>query len=169
MSGARVGPPRSPWQDWLARLPGLRPDPRLPAGIPCRPGPFLRLRRGFLCSRRYPFIRDVAFDPGGTRASRINDGLHTACDVEDRLGFRDDIYFLAQSHAPHNRCLRFGPLVAMTPARLAPSLRATALAGRDLHPQDIAGFAQRSDNRKGNGCEWTCNRGPLVPKQKGAT
>ena len=32
----------------------------------------------------------------------------------------------------------------MTPARLAPSLPATALAGRDLHPQDIAGFAQRT-------------------------
>jgi hypothetical protein len=36
----------------------------------------------------------------------------------------------------------------MTPARLAPSLPATALAGRDLHPQDIAGFALRTDNRK---------------------
>jgi len=34
----------------------------------------------------------------------------------------------------------------MTPARLAPSLPATALAGRDLHPQDIAGFAQRTHN-----------------------
>jgi hypothetical protein len=35
----------------------------------------------------------------------------------------------------------------MTPARLAPSLPATALAGRDLHPQDIAGFAQRTPNK----------------------
>lgn len=36
----------------------------------------------------------------------------------------------------------------MTPARLTPSLPATALAGRDFHPQDIAGFAQRTDNVK---------------------
>ena len=34
----------------------------------------------------------------------------------------------------------------MTPARLAPSLPATALAGRDLHPQDIDSFAQRTPN-----------------------
>src|ERR1700745_1163855 len=29
-------------------------------------------------------------------------------------------YFGSQSHAPYDRCLRFGPRVAATPARLAP-------------------------------------------------
>lgn len=55
---------------------------------------------------------------------------------------------MAQSHTPHDRCPRFGPHVTITPARLAPSRPATALAGQDLHPQDIAGFAQRINNLK---------------------
>jgi YD repeat-containing protein len=38
----------------------------------------------------------------------------------------------------------------MTPARLAPSLPVTALAGRDSHPQDIAGFAQLTSSRNGD-------------------
>ena len=105
-------------------------QPKAPAGLP-----------GF---QRYPFIRDVAFDPGGVGPSRFIDGLHAAFNDENRLSLRDLIYFVAQSHTPHDRCLRFGPHVTMTPARLAPSLPATALAGRDLHPQDIAGFAQRT-------------------------
>lgn len=107
-------------------------QPKAPAGLP-----------GF---QRHPFIRDVAFDPGGVEPSRFNDGLHAAFNVENRLSLRDITYFVAQSHTPHDRCLRFGPHVTMTPARLAPSLPATALAGRDLHPQDIAGFAQRTPN-----------------------
>jgi len=103
-------------------------QPKAPVGLP-----------GF---QQHPFIRDVAFDPGGVGSSRFIDGFHAAFDVENRLSLRDRIYFLAQSHTPHDRCLRFAPLVTMAPARLAPSLPATALSGRDLHPQDIAGFAQ---------------------------
>src|SRR6185369_6094533 len=33
-------------------------------------------------------------------------------------------YFGSQSHTPYDRCLRFGPRVAATPARLAPALLA---------------------------------------------
>src|SRR6476660_3527738 len=33
-------------------------------------------------------------------------------------------YFGSQSHTPFDRCLRFGPRVAATPARLAPALLA---------------------------------------------
>src|SRR5271170_1462375 len=33
-------------------------------------------------------------------------------------------YFGSQSHTPYDRCLRFGPRVAATPARLAPVLPA---------------------------------------------
>src|SRR5438067_7585309 len=33
-------------------------------------------------------------------------------------------YFGSQSHTPYDRCLRFGPRVAATPARLAPALPA---------------------------------------------
>src|SRR5689334_17048461 len=33
-------------------------------------------------------------------------------------------YFGSQSHTPFNRCLRFGPRVTATPARLAPVLPA---------------------------------------------
>ena len=186
MSGARVAPPRSPWQDWLARLPGPASGPppscqeSLQAGAfpphasyyfpsaassVLHPGPPPRLSSvpssscplpdtpfgnqpkapaGLPGFQRHPFIRDVAFDPGGVEPSRFNDGLHAAFNVENRLSLRDITYFVAQSHTPHDRCLRFGPHVTMTPARLAPSLPATALAGRDLHPQDIAGFAQRT-------------------------
>jgi len=86
----------------------------------------------------------VAFDPGGVEPSRLNDGLHAAFEATNRLSLRDGRYFVAQSHTPHDLCLRFGAHVTVTPARLAPSLPAKALAGRDLHPQDIAGFAQRT-------------------------
>src|SRR5438270_14101791 len=33
-------------------------------------------------------------------------------------------YFGSRSHTPYDRCLRFGPRVAATPARLAPALPA---------------------------------------------
>src|SRR4051794_20703557 len=47
---------------------------------------------------------------------------------------------------PHDPCLRFGPSVARTPARLGPSLPAAALTGRDLHPQAIFSFTSAPRN-----------------------
>src|SRR5438093_245264 len=41
------------------------------------------------------------------------------------------------ARTPHDPCLRFGRCVATPPARLGPGLPATALAGRDFHPQVI--------------------------------
>jgi len=50
------------------------------------------------------------------------------------------IFYLSRlpTRTPHDPCLRFGPHVAVTPARLGPGLPATALARRDFHPQDIS-------------------------------
>ena len=75
---------------------------------------------------------------------RANGISHAAFSQLDGLGLHIIRNFVAQSHTPHDRCLRFGRRVAEAPARLAPSLPATALAGRDLHPQDIASFSQRT-------------------------
>src|SRR3954447_19681806 len=51
-------------------------------------------------------------------------------------------YFGSQSHTPYDRCLRFGPRVAATPARLAPVC--SALDGPDLHWQAHIGFSYRT-------------------------
>jgi len=45
---------------------------------------------------------------------------------------------------PHNPCLRFAPAVTDKRARLGPGLPATALAGRDFHPQAANSFSQRT-------------------------
>ena len=75
---------------------------------------------------------------------RANGISHAAFGTANSLGLHNNKYFVAQSHTPHDRCLRFGRRVAETPARLAPSLPATALAGRDFHLQDVASFSQRT-------------------------
>jgi hypothetical protein len=62
-------------------------QPKAPAGLP-----------GF---HRYPFIRDVAFDPGGVRTSRFNDGLHAAFDVTNRLGLRNFFLISWLNSTPH--------------------------------------------------------------------
>jgi len=62
-------------------------QPKAPAGLP-----------GF---QRYPFIRDVAFDPDGARTSRPNDGLHAAFDVANRLGLRDLFLISWLNPTPH--------------------------------------------------------------------
>ena len=62
-------------------------QPKAPAGLP-----------GF---QRYPFIRDVAFDPGGARTSRSNDGLHAAFNVANRLGLHDFFLISWLNPTPH--------------------------------------------------------------------
>ena len=73
---------------------------------------------------------------------RANGTSHTAFNSLNSLGLHDNNHFVAQSHTPHDRCLRFGRRVAETTARLASSLPAPALAGRDFHSQDIVSFSQ---------------------------
>ena len=143
MSGARVGLPRSPWQDWLARLPvpasgpppsrqdSLQagafpphasyyfpsaassvlhpgPPPRLSSvpdsGCPLSVTPFgnqPKAPAGLPGFQRYPFIRDVAFDPGGVEPSRLNDGLHAAFDATNRLGLRNFFLISWLNPTPH--------------------------------------------------------------------
>ena len=50
-------------------------------------------------------------------------------------------------HTLYDSCLRFGPHVTVTPARLGSNLPATALVGRDFHPQATASFAWRTPIR----------------------
>lgn len=138
-SGRLVHPGKIGWQG----CPALRPDLRLPARTPFRPGPSLRTPRTIFLRRhhqyytpvrhpalssvpdsgcplsdtpfgnqpkapaglpgfqQYPFIRDVAFDPGGARTSRANDGLHAAFNVANRLSLRDLFFISWLNPTPH--------------------------------------------------------------------
>jgi hypothetical protein len=86
-------------------------------------------------SRRWPFVREAALDPGGASPSRLAtahmqpsaSGMASASTIFTLSGLT--------ARTPHDPCLRFGPRVAATPARLGSGLPATALAGRDFHPQ----------------------------------
>jgi len=46
-------------------------------------------------------MRDMAFDPGGARTSRSNDGLHAAFDVANRLSLRDLLFISWLNPTPH--------------------------------------------------------------------
>ncbi len=57
--------------------------------------------------RRVPFARDVVFDPGRATAPRIA-ALHMLPSTDyDGLRPCDIEHFVAQSHTPRNRCVRF--------------------------------------------------------------
>ena len=89
-------------------------------------------------SRRWPFVREAALDPGGASPSRIA----TAHMLPSATGTASASTTFTLSglpaRTPHDPCLRFGPRVATRPARLGSGLPATALAGRDFHPQVIS-------------------------------
>ena len=70
--------------------------------------------------RNGPFGRDVVQAPGG--ASDLSHD-ETGCAAFAGAGASSasaTCRFRSQFHTPSNRCLRFGPRVAATPARLAP-------------------------------------------------
>ena len=69
--------------------------------------------------RRDPFVRDVASRPRQGDSASHNGAAHVAFDVEHRLGPCDIQDFVAQSHTPHDCCVRFAPAVADRRATLA--------------------------------------------------
>ena len=102
----------------LATVPPATRSPQAPVGSPV--------------FRRRPFVREAAHDPGGARSSRITmismlpsltgTNLASATVYLSRLTYR----------SPHDPCLRFGPRVAATPARLGPGLLARLWPDRTL-------------------------------------
>ena len=88
-------------------------------------------------SRRRPFVRDAIHDPGGASPPCMTAAYtwpSTAGTVSASTTFSlSGLSF----HTPHDSCLRFGPRVATTPARLGSDWSATTLVGRDFHPRAI--------------------------------
>ena len=66
--------------------------------------------------RRVPFVRDVALDPGDG-SSHIGTA-HVAFGSRDGLGPCNFRYFVAQSHTPHDHCVRFAAVVTSHDATL---------------------------------------------------
>ena len=88
-------------------------------------------------SRRRPFVRDVIHDPGGASPP----GMMAAYTWPSTAGTVSASTTFSLSglpfHTPHDSCLRFGPRVAATPARLGSDWSAPTLVGRDLHPRAV--------------------------------
>ncbi len=95
---------------------------------------------GYDSQPRQPFVRDAVHDPGGASPSRIA----TAHVLPSTTGTASASTAFTLSgltlRTPHDSCLRFERRVTATPARLGSDLPATALVGRDLHPQVSASF-----------------------------
>jgi hypothetical protein len=62
--------------------------------------------------QRDPCLRDVALDPGRVTTPRDDGAVHVAFDGRHSLGLCDRSDFVAQSHTPQARCVRFGHAVA---------------------------------------------------------
>ena len=94
--------------------------------------------------QRFPFVHDVVLDPDGAKSSR----LAMTHMLSSLMGINSTSATLHLSrltfHTLYGPCLRFGPHVTVTPARLGSNLPATALVGRDFHPQATASFAWRT-------------------------
>src|SRR5260221_12686109 len=84
---------------------------------------------------------------------RSRDGaVRVAFATTDRLGLCNFSDFVAQSHSPHDRCVRFRPAVAGRACNTRYRAARYALPGRDSHPLDRASFAWRT----------RCYRTPLL-------
>ncbi len=70
---------------------------------------------------------------------------HVAFDDVDGLGPCVVVTFVAQSHTPHDCCVRFVAAVADDPATLGTGRLATALPGPDFHRLDPASLPWRTD------------------------
>lgn len=113
---------------WLRRR-RLRYQRRRPAppSVNCPTDP-----AGSPGSRRRPFAREAVRDPGGASPSRVTT-VHTWPSLTGTSS-ASAIFKLSRliTRTPRNSCLRFGPRVAATRARLGSGLPATALTGRDV-------------------------------------
>ena len=61
---------------------------------------------GYPSFRRDPFARDVLLDPGGTAMPRMT-ALHMLRSTITTVSAPANSSFVAQSHTPRNRCVRF--------------------------------------------------------------
>src|SRR4029453_18697211 len=88
-------------------------------------------------SRRRPFVRDAIHDPGGASPSCITHA-YTWPSTTGTVSASTTFSLSGLSfRTPHDPCLRFGPRVTTTPARLGSARSATPLVGRDSHPPVI--------------------------------
>src|SRR5260370_28537780 len=93
--------------------------------------------------RRNPFMRDVASDPGRASAPRIT-ALHISPSTFPSSRPLRRSPFVAQSHTPHDRCVRFAPAVADGHATLA-SRPALPLTCTGLPPAGSRQLPWRTD------------------------
>jgi hypothetical protein len=107
---------------------------------PCAPPPSATIPTapvGSPGSRCWPFVREAACDPGGASPSRVATAHILPSATGTASASTTFILSGLPARTPHDPCLRFEPDVAARPARLGPDLPATALVGRDFHPQVI--------------------------------
>lgn len=84
---------------------------------------------GPLRFQRWPSVHDAAHDPGGATPSRLAMAhMLPSLDATSSASATLNLSRL-NTNALHGSCLRFGPRVTATPARLGSGLPATALAG----------------------------------------
>jgi hypothetical protein len=83
----------------------------------------------------------VAFDPGRATAPRGSGAAHVAFDGQHSLGLCNLSDYVAQSHSPLPRCVRFGRAVTGHARNTRYQAARYALPGRDLPPLDRASFA----------------------------
>jgi len=84
---------------------------------------------GPLRFQRWPSMHDAALDPGGATPSRLTMAhMLPSLDATSSASATLNLSRL-NTNALHGSCLRFGPRVTVTPARLGSGLPATALAG----------------------------------------
>src|SRR5436305_5960615 len=75
-----------------------------------------------------PSMHDAAHDPGGATPSRLAMAHMLPLDATSSASATLNLSRL-NTNTLHGSCLRFGPRVTATPARLGSGLPATALAG----------------------------------------
>ncbi len=116
---------------------------RSPLATHPRREPLQRTRPGLLGSENDP--SDVTRSTTPVERHRLAYRRCTCC-LHGREPTRPprNSAFRSLPRTPHDSCLRFGPCVTATPARLGPDLPATALARQDFHLQVTSSFAQRT-------------------------
>ena len=75
----------------------------------------------------------MLFDPDGVNSASLNGTAHVAFDLYDSLRPRDKGHFVAQSHTPRNRCVRFVAVVTAGSRNTRFQAACWALPGPDLH------------------------------------
>src|SRR4029453_11768653 len=121
------GPPPTPARPPTSVFPrGEPPSATMPTDPVGPPG-----------SRRRPFVREAIHDPGGASPSCITTA-YTWPSTTGTVSASTTFSLSGLSfRTPHDPCLRFGPRVTTTPARLGSARSATPLVGRDSHPPVI--------------------------------